>query len=58
VTTEQKVRGLCCLLVAVQEDEKVVTRLFPRFREAVMELAAKLNAKGSGKRKFPKIKAA
>ena len=46
------------MLVAVQDDEKVVVRLFPRFREAVMELAAKLNAKGSGKRKFPKIKAA
>ena len=46
------------MLVAVQEDEKVVIRLFPRFREAVMDLAAKLNAKGNGKRKFPKINAA
>jgi hypothetical protein len=44
--------------VAAQEDEKVLILLIPRFREAVMELAAKLNAKDNGKRKFPKNKAA
>jgi hypothetical protein len=44
------------LLVAVQEHEKVVIRLIPWFREAVMELAPRLNAKGNGKGNFRRMR--
>jgi len=47
LTAEQRIRGLCMVLLAAQDDEALL-RLLPRFREAVRELEAELNARPNG----------
>jgi len=57
MTSEEKLRGLCRVLLVAQNDEAVI-RLIPRLKDALKEHGKKLNAKTSGKRKFPKVRAA
>jgi hypothetical protein len=45
MTAEQRIRGLCVVLLATKDDEALL-RLVPRFREAVQELEDELRAKG------------
>jgi len=53
MTAEQRIRGLCIVLLAAKDDEALL-RLVPRFREALQEFEDELNARSNGQRKQEK----
>jgi hypothetical protein len=46
MSAEQRIRGLCMVLLAAQDDQALL-RLVPRFREAVQEFEAKVRAQNN-----------
>jgi len=47
MSAEQRIRGLCFVLLATQDDEALL-RLLSRFREAVHDFEEELKAKSDG----------
>jgi hypothetical protein len=47
VTAAQRIRGMCMVLLAAEND-KALLRLFPRFREVLQEFQGELKAKRNG----------